>query len=467
MRIVIIGDGKVGHKIAAALSEEQYDVVMIDRNEQKLTNTANTLDVLCLFGDGADAEVLNRADVRHADLVIACTSSDELNMLSCLLAKRLGANYTIARVRNPIYYEQIDLLKEDLHLSMAVNPELETANEIMRVLSFSAATKVESFVKGRVELIEFPLKKGTPLDGLILKELYRKHQVKALICAVSRGSNVFIPDGEFVLQAGDKLNVVASHLELERFFRAIGQKSMPVRNVLIIGGGHISYYLAKELLKLRMRVKIIDEDYQRCEVLCEALPEATIINGSARDHELLIEEGIREADVLVSLVGNDELNMLTALYAYKQGVKKIIAKVNEEDMTDMVDAMGIDSVVSPKSVTADRILSYVRARQNSFCSANVETMYHLVNGQIEALEFFIGTDAKYIHIPLKDLPIKSNHLVAAIVRGRDVIIPNGNDVIKAGDSVVIVTKNKKIQRMEDIFTDTGLLRTGRNGKEAK
>lgn len=388
-------------------------------------------------------------------------------MLSCLLAKRLGANYTIARVRNPIYYEQIDLLKEDLHLSMAVNPELETANEIMRVLSFSAVTKVESFVKGRVELIEFPLKKGTPLDGLILKELYRKHQVKALICAVSRGSNVFIPDGEFVLQAGDKLNIVASHLELERFFRAIGQKSMPVRNVLIIGGGHISYYLAKELLKLRMRVKIIDEDYQRCEVLCEALPEATIINGSARDHELLIEEGIREADVLVSLVGNDELNMLTALYAYKQGVKKIIAKVNEEDMTDMVDAMGIDSVVSPKSVTADRILSYVRARQNSFCSANVETMYHLVNGQIEALEFFIGTDAKYIHIPLKDLPIKSNHLVAAIVRGRDVIIPNGNDVIKAGDSVVIVTKNKKIQRMEDIFTDTGLLRTGRNGKEAK
>lgn len=467
MRIVIIGDGKVGHKIATELSEGNYDVVLIDQDEQRLTNAANTLDVLCLFGDGADVEILSQADVQHSDLVIACTSMDELNMLSCLLAKRLGARHTIARVRNPIYYQQIDILKEDLHLSMAVNPEQEAANEILRVLSFSAATKVENFVKGQVELIEFPLKAGSRLDGLVLKNLYREHQVKILICAVQRGSEVFIPDGEFVLHSGDKLNIVASHSELERFFLAIGEKNMPIRKVMIIGGGHLGYYLAKELLKLKMQVKIIDPNYIKCQTLSESLKDATIINGSARNHDLLIEEGIREADAVITLTGSDELNMLTALYARTQGVKKIVAKVNEEALTDMVNTMGIDSAVSPKSVTADRILGYVRARQNSFGSANVETMYQLVNGQIEAMEFMIRADAGYINIPLRDLPIKSNHLIAAIARGRNVIIPGGNDVIKPGDSVVIITKDKKIQKIEDILAGNMFLGQGLNGKGAR
>lgn len=452
MKIVIIGDGKVGHKVATELSEEEYDVVIIDQNEERIKKASNTLDILCFHGDGADVEILKAADVQHADLVIACASSDELNMLSCLISRRLGARHTIARVRNPIYFEQIDILKEDLRLSMAVNPELEAANEISRVLIFPAATKVENFVKGRVELVEFPLKKGSAVDGLSLKEIYRKYQIKVLVCAVQRGKEVYIPDGEFTLQAGDKLNMVASHLELERFFKAIGHLSSRIRKVFIVGGGRLGYYLAKQLISLKMQVKIIDKDYDKCEELSEKLPEVTIIHGNARDHELLMEENIQEADAFVALTGNDEENMLMALYAKTQGVGKIIAKVNEENLVSLVDSLGIDSVVSPKLATADTILGYVRARQNSYGSANVETMYQLVGGRVEAMEFLIRADAGYVDLPLKELSIKQNNLIAAIARGRDVIIPGGNDVLKPGDSVVIVTKNQKIQSMEDILS---------------
>jgi trk system potassium uptake protein TrkA len=452
MRIVIIGDGMVGHKVATELSEENYEVVLIDQNEDTLTNASNTLDVLCLKGDGADAEILEQADVKHAHLAIACTSSDELNMLSCLLARRLGARHTIARVRNPIYYEQIGILKEDLHLSMAVNPEMEAASEILRVLSFPAATKVENFVKGQVELVQYRIKEGSQLDGLVLKNLYHKHQVKVLICAVKRGSEVYIPDGEFVLHAGDKISIVASHSELERLFKAIRHNTARIKKVLIVGGGHISYYLAKELIKSKMQVKIIESNLEKCEKLSETIPEATIICGNAKDHALLSEEGIHEADAVVTLTGSDELNMLTALYAKSQGVFKIVSKVTEESLSDMVDAMEIDSVVSPKSLTADRILAYVRARQNSLSSANIETMYQLLGGRVEAVEFMIRADAKYIDIPLRNLAIKPNNLIAAIARGRSVIIPGGNDMIHPGDSVVVVTMNNKIQNMDDILS---------------
>ncbi|MDO4169127.1 MAG: Trk system potassium transporter TrkA [Lachnospiraceae bacterium] len=467
MKIVIIGDGKVGHKIATELSDENYDVVLIDQNQEQLANSSNTLDVLCIPGDGADVEVLRAADVQHADLAIACTSSDELNMLSCLFARRLGARHTIARVRNPIYFQQISILKEDLRLSMSVNPEMEAADEILRILSFSAATKVENFVKGEVELVEYPLKEGSSLDGLALKNLYTKYQIKILICAVQRGSDVIIPDGDFVLRAGDKINIIAGHAELEQFFDAIGQTTTRIRKVLIVGGGHLGYYLASQLIKSKMQVKIIEADYEKCLNLSESLPEATIIHGNARDHALLQEEGIQDADAIVTLTGSDELNMLTAVYGKMQGINKIIAKVNEESLSDMVASVGINSVVSPKEMTADRILSYVRARQNSLGSANVEAMYHLVNGQIEAMEFLIRADAKYIGIPLKDLPIKPNNLIAAIVRGRKVTIPGGNDMIRPGDSVVIVTMNKKVQKMEDILSDTLFPRSSVNGKGAR
>lgn len=451
MKIVIIGDGKVGYKLAKQLSEDNYDVVLIDNNEGKLKAALNRLDIICITGDGVSAEVQKEADVPHADLVIACASTDEINMLSCLIARRLGARHTIARVRNPIYYQQIDILKEDLRLSMAVNPELAVANEISRVLIFPAASKIETFVKGRVELVEFMLRSGNPNIGHSLAEIYRKYQIKILVCAVQRGKEVYIPDGEFVPQEGDKLHIAASHKEIEMFFKSLGDYKNKIRRVLICGGGRVGFYLAKQLLSLGMQVKIIERDLPKCEVLCEALPKATIIHGDAADHDLLIEEGIHEADALIALTGMDEENIIMALFAKMQGVHKIIAKVNEDTRAQMVEGLGIDSIVSAKSATADAILSYVRARQNSLRSANVETMYRLVDGQVEALEFIIKKESNYTNIPLKDLKIKPNNLIACIGRQRQIIIPNGEDTLQVGDSVVVVTLERKIQDITDIL----------------
>lgn len=451
MKIVIIGDGKVGYKLAKQLSEDNYDVVLIDNNAGKLKAATNKLDIICITGDGVSAEVQREADVPHADLVIACASTDELNMLSCLIARRLGARHTIARVRNPIYYQQIDILKEDLRLSMAVNPELAVANEISRVLIFPAASKIETFVKGRVELVEFLLRGGNPIIGLSLAEVYRKHQIKILVCAVQRGKEVYIPDGEFVLQEGDKLRIAASHKEIEMFFKSLGDCKNKIRRVLICGGGRVGFYLAKQLLSLGMQVKIIEQDLKKCEALCEALPKATIIHGDAADQDLLIEEGVHETDALIALTGMDEENIIMALFAKMQGVHKIIAKVNEDTRAQMVEGLGIDSIVSAKSATADVILSYVRARQNSLRSANVETMYRLVDGRVEALEFIIKKESSYTDIPLKNLTIKPNNLIACIGRNRQIIIPNGEDVLRVGDSVVVVTLERKIQDITDIL----------------
>lgn len=450
MKIVIIGDGKVGHKLTAQLSEENYDVVLIDQNEGKLKEAVNELDIFCITGNGADAAVQKQADVPHADLVIACASTDELNMLSCLLARRLGARHTIARVRNPVYYRQIDLLKEDLHLSMAVNPELTAANEISRVLLFPETSKVETFMKGRVELVEFNIRENSPLVGLSLAEVYRKFQIKILVCAVKRETEVCIPDGDFVLQQGDKMHIAAAHQDLESFFKSLGHKNAKVKKVLICGGGHVCFYLAGQLLQAGMQVKIIERDQRRCEELCELLPKATVINGDAADHDLLIEEGIGEADAVVSLTGMDEENIIMALFAKTQGVGKIIAKVNEDSRAQMVEGLGIDSIVSAKSATADAIMSYVRARNNSASSANVETMYQLLGGRVEALEFIIKSECRFTNVPLKNLKTRQNNLIACIGRNRRIIIPNGEDHLEVGDSVIVVTKDH-INNFSDIL----------------
>ncbi|MGN1167858.1 MAG: Trk system potassium transporter TrkA [Lachnospiraceae bacterium] len=451
MKIVIIGDGKVGHKLAVQLSEENYDIVLIDQNEGKLKEALNKMDIFCITGNGADVDVQRQADVPHADLVIACASTDEMNMLSCLLARRLGAKHTIARVRNPLYYRQIDILKEDLHLSMAVNPELAASNEIVRVLLFPEASKVETFMKGRVELVESTVRDNSPLVGLSLAEIYKKFQIKILVCAVKRGGEVYIPDGNFVLEKGDRLHVAAAHQDLKSFFKSTGSKNTKVKRVMICGGGHVCFYLAAQLLQAGMQVKIIEQNKNRCEELCEILPKATIIHGNAADQELLLEEGIEQADAFVALTGMDEENIIMSLFAKTQGVGKIVAKVNEDTRAQMVEGLGIDSIVSAKSATADAIMGYVRARNNSYSSANVETMYRLLNGKIEALEFIIKKECEYTNIPLKDLPTKKNHLIACIGRKRRVIIPNGDDHLEVGDSVIVVTKDHIISNFRDIL----------------
>ena len=451
MKIVIIGDGKVGYKLAKQLSVENYDVVMIDSNEKKLKYAVDCLDIACVTGDAADAEVQREADVPHADLVIACTSADECNMLSCLIARRLGARHTIARVRNPIYFKQIGLLKEDLHLSMAVNPELIVADEISRLLLFPDASKIETFVKGRVELIEYPIPEDSRLIGVTLADMYTRFQIKLLVCAVEHGGDVLIPDGDYEIRPGDRLHIAVSHIEMERFFRMFGKHKGKIRKVIICGGGRVAYYLATQLCKLGMQIKIIERDVARCEELCELLPKATIINGDATDHDLLIEEGIEEADAFVGLTGMDEENIITSLFAKSQGATKIIAKINEDRRASMVEDFGIDSIVSAKTATADAILSYVRARKNSQGSANVETLYQLVDEKVEALEFIIRSETKYTGVPLKELSLRSNNLIACIARKRQIIIPGGDDCMEVGDSVIVVTMDSHIEDLEDIL----------------
>lgn len=451
MRIVIIGDGKVGRKLTEQLSEENYDIVLIDQNEGKLKAALNQLDIFCITGNGADVEVQKQAEVQNADLVIACASTDELNMLSCLLARKLGAKHTIARLRSPIYYRQIDLLKEDLHLSMAVNPELEAANEVAKILLFPETSKVETFMKGKVELVEFPVREGSPLAGLSLAEIYRKFQIKILVCAAKRGNDIYIPDGNFIPQVGDKLHIAAAHQDLKTFFKSVGRKNIKIKNVLIGGGGHLCFYLARQLLQAGMQVKIIEKNAQRCEILCEQLPRATIINGDAADQSLLFEEGIKSADAFIALTGMDEENIIMSLFAKTQGVEKIIAKVNEETRAQMVEGLGIDSTVSAKSAAADAILNYVKARMNSYSNANIETMYRLLNGRIEAQEYIIKQKCNFTDIPLKDLPTKQNNLIACIGRRRKIIIPNGDDHLEVGDSVIVVTKEHTIKDFKDIL----------------
>lgn len=451
MRIVIIGDGKVGHKLTTQLSEEDYDIVLIDQNEGKLQAALNQMDIFCITGNGADVEIQKQADVPNADLVIACASSDEMNMLSCLLARKIGAKHTIARLRNPIYYRQIDMLKSDLHLSMAVNPELAAANEVARVLLFPEANKVETFMKGRVELVEYPVREGSQLADLSLAEIYTKYKIKILVCAVKRGKDVYIPSGDFVLRSGDKLHIAAAHENLKNFFKSLGRKNAKVKNVLLCGGGHLCFYLATQLLQAGMQVKIIEKNEARCEELCMQLPKAMIIKGDAADQDLLLEEGIQNADAFVALTGMDEENIIMSLYAKTQGVDKIIAKINNETRAQMVEGLGIDSTISAKGAAANAILNYVKARMNSYSNANVETMYRLVNGRVEAQEYIIKQECEYTNIPLKDLPTKENHLIACIGRRRRVIIPNGEDHLEVGDSVIVVTKEHTIRELKDIL----------------
>lgn len=451
MEIVIIGDGKVGYKLAKHLSVEDYDVVLIDNNEKKLRFAMDRLDIACVTGDGVDAEIQREAGVPHADLVIACTSADELNMLSCLIARRLGARHTIARVRNPIYFKQIGLLKEDLHLSMAVNPELIVADEIFRMLMFPDASKVETFVKGRVELIEYPVHEDSRLIGMSLADMYNKYQIRVLVCAVEHRGEVLIPDGDYVIRQGDCLHITAPHREVELFFKMLGKHRQKIKKVIICGGGRVAYYLSRQLCSIGMQVKILEKDEVRSEELCELLPKAVIIHGDATDHDLLLEEGIEDADAFVALTGMDEENIITSLFAQTQGVGKIIVKINEDRRAHMVADLGIDSIVSAKTATADAILSYVRARKNSQGSANVETMYQLVDEKVEALEFIIKSETDYTGIPLKNLSLKSNNLIACIARKRQIIIPGGDDCMEVGDSVIVVTMEKQIEDIEDIL----------------
>ncbi len=451
MKIIIIGCGKIGNSILASLVSEGHDVVAVDTNNDVLRDTANTYDVMCVCGSGTDCEVLKEAGIEKAELFVAVTGSDELNMLSCFIAERMGAGHTIARIRNPEYNESSRLfLQNQLNLSMSINPEALVARELYNMLKLPAAVKIDTFSGRNFEMIEFILKPDSVLSGLSLIELRKKYQVKLLVCAVMRGSEVFIPDGNFVLQSGDRITITAAPAEILKFLKMIDAMQKKARNVMILGASRTAYYLAKMLIAGGNSVKIIDKDHERCAEICKALPKAVIINGDGAKQELLLEEGISSVDALVTLTGLDEENILLSFFGKTQNVPHVITKINRDEFKPMAEAMGIDCFVSPRKAVSEVLVSYARALEYTIGS-KVETLYKIMDEKAEALEFIIDDDCEIIGKPLKELKLRKNTLVAGITRNRKPIIPSGDDMILPGDKVVILTSDIGISDIADFM----------------
>lgn len=450
MKIIVVGCGKIGNSILASLVNEGHDVVAVDVSQSVLAETTNIYDVMCVCGSGTDCEVLAEAGVDKAELVVAVTGSDEFNMLCCFIARRMGAKHTIARLRNPEYSENSRaFLQSELKLSLAINPEAMVAKEIYNMLKLPAAAKIDTFSGRNFEMVEFILKPDSKLHGLSLIDLRKKYQVNMLVCAVERGENVYIPDGNFVLQSGDRISVTAETQEIVKFLKMIDLAQKKARSVMILGASRTAYYLAKMLLASGNSVKIIDKDPKRCDEFCKALPKAVVINGDGAQQEVLLEEGLHSVDALVALTGLDEENILLSFFAKMQNVPHVITKINRDEFRATAEAMGIDCFVSPRKTISDRLCSYARALDSTIGS-KVETLYKIMDDKAEALEFIIDEDCELIGIPLKELKLKKNTLVAGISRNRRSIIPSGNDMIMSGDKVVVITSGLRVNDIADI-----------------
>ena len=450
MKIIVVGCGKVGAAVTAQLSREGHDIAVIDVNSSVLTDISNNYDVMGVIGNGASHAVQMEAGIETADLLIAATDSDELNLLCCLIAKKAGGCNTIARVRNPVYNGEIDFIKEELGLSLTVNPEMAAATEAARVLRFPSAVQIETFAKGKVEIIKVRIPDGSVLDGCPLAQIHKRTGTDVLICTVERGEQVEIPNGSFVLKAGDVISIVASKQNTRDFVSRIGLKSRRVKDCIIIGGGKVAFYLAQQLLESGIRVKIIEKDRDRCEELCAALPKAVIINADAANQHILMEEGIRECESFVTLTGMDEENLFLSLFAQECSKAKVITKVDRMDFDEIIKRLDLGTLLHPKNITADNILRYVRALQNSIGS-NVESLYKIIENKVEALEFKIQQDSPIVGIPLAQLKVKPGVLIACISCDGKIIIPNGNSRIKEGDSVIVVTSHLGFGDIRDIL----------------
>lgn len=450
MKIVLIGCGTIGRTVLEQLAAEEHTITIIDEDKETVDRLIEKHDVFGVVGNGASLDIQEEAGVKDADLVIAITSSDEINILSCLVAKKIGAGNTIARVRNPEYYRQSAVLKEELGLSMIVNPELETSTEILNMINLPSTSNIERFAKGRVTLVEILIEEGNPLIGENLISIAKKVETKVLICAVQRGEEVIIPSGTFTIEKGDRINFTADTNSLNAFLTELKLIKTPLKNVMIIGGSKIAYYLAKELSNKRHEVKLIELEKEKAEEIAVLLPKVNVINADGTDHDILLEEGIESTDALVSLTDVDEENIIVSMYAKKLNVKKAIAKVKREGLVGIVGNLGVINHVSPKNLVASKVISYVRALSNRRGS-NVVTLYRLVNDQIEALEFIAKKDEDIYDKPLKELKTKHNCLIACIIRDNKVIIPDGNECIKLNDSVIIVTTHKDFDDLTDAF----------------
>ena len=450
MKIVIIGLGTIGYNILKSIDRVSHTITVIDQDKEKIESVIEHYDVFGVVGNGACREIQQEAEVGYADLVIVLTKSDELNILACLVAKNIGAKNTIARVRNPEYRSQIMDMKESLGISMIVNPEMDTAREIFNLISLPSIAQIERFAKRRALLVEIEIEDKNVLIGETLISLGKKLKTKVLICAVQRGSEVIIPSGNFAIEKGDRIYFTADANSLGAFLNEINLVRSPLRRVMIVGGDKIGFYLADQLSDKGYKIKLIEHDKSRAEELATLLPKVTVLEGNGTQHDLLIEEGIEAMDAFVALTNIDEENMIVSMFANKMKVRKTITQIQNDSLYAMLDELAIKNNVSPTNIVANRILSYVRALDNSRGS-NVLTLYRLVNNQVEALEFAVRTQSKLLGKPLKELTLKSNCLIACIIRGEQVIIPNGSSTIEVGDNVVVVTTHKNFDDLADIF----------------
>ena len=450
MKIIIVGCGKVGTTLAEQLNRENHDITLIDCDSEALQSISDSTDVMSVTGNGAVYQVQMEAGIKEADLLIATTNSDELNMLCCLIAKKAGNCHTIARIRNPEYSAEINYIREELNLSLAINPELAAAREIARLLRFPNAIKIELFAKGRIELLKFLIPKDSILDRMKVMDVVSRLKSNVLICAVERGDDVVIPDGNFEMRGGDKMSFIAPHADCADFFRKAGIENNTVNSAMFVGGGKLTVYLAKALADTKIKIKIIEQDEERCRILSEILPHAMIIHGDGSDQKLLLEEGIRQTEAFASLTGFDEENILLSLYAASQSRAKLITKVNKIAFENVINSLNLGSVIYPKMLTADIILQYVRAMQNSMGS-NIEPLYKIVADKAEALEFRVRGDSPVLGIPLEKLRTRNNLLVACINRNGRIILPRGKDTLEAGDTVIIVTTHTGLNDLKDIL----------------
>lgn len=451
LHIIIVGCGKIGTTLVEQLSQEGHDIAIVDHKASTIQEIANLYDVMGVVGNGASYSVLMEAGIEQADLVIAVTDSDELNLLCCTVAKQVGDDCAaIARVRTPDYSKEVGYLREKLGLTMVINPELEAAKETARILCLPTALEVNSFAHGQVEIIKFKISGGNILDGMTIANFGKNITNDVLVCAVERQDKVTIPGGDFRMKKGDIISIVASRKHIRSFLKGIGFKTRQVKDTMIIGGGRATYYLAHQLLQMGIDVKIIERDAGRCEELSILLPDAIIINGDGNDQELLREEGLEQIESFVPLTSIDEENIMLTLHAKQVSSAKVVTKINHSTFRTVINSLDLGSVVYPRYITSEAIIAYVRAKKNSMDS-NIETLYHLFDHRAEAIEFRVDEPSAVTNIPLMDLPLKKHLLVSCIYRDNSILIPSGRDMVQIGDTVVIVTTHTGFNDILDIL----------------
>lgn len=451
LKIIIVGCGKVGATLVSQLIQEGHDITIIDTNTTKIQEITNLYDVMGVSGNGASYTVLREAGIEETDLLIAVTGSDELNMLCCTVARRVANCSAIARVRTPDYSQEVEYLREKLGLAMIINPELEAATEAARIIGLPGALEVNALAHGQIELVKFKIPEESILADKALMSLDHKLTESVLICGVERDGEATIPSGNFMLRSGDVISVIGTRRTVRRFMLNIGMLSKSVKNAMLIGGGKATYYLASQLLNMGIAVRIIERDKARCEELSILLPKALIINGDGSEEEILKEEGIENIDAFVPLTGIDEENIMLTLHAKQVSKAKIITKINRINFTHVIDSLDLGSVIYPKYITSEAIIAYVRAKKNSLGNSNIETLYHLFGHKAEAIEFRVDETSDITDKPLMELKLKKGLLIGCISRSGSLIIPRGNDIIKKGDSVVVITTKTGFNDITDIL----------------